>query len=155
MRKTIRERFEEKYIPVTESGCWLWTASRRNGCEYGQMHMARNNRPEYAHRISWELLVGPIPDGLQVLHRCDVRSCVNPDHLYVGTISQNMQDSIRRGGHQCFKRAANQNCKRGHLLLGDNLRIYNGNRHCAACDHIRYKARRLNKQATSVSVTPI
>lgn len=52
---------------------------------------------EGAHRVSWRAFVGPIPDGFDVLHHCDVRCCTNPEHLYVGTHQQNMDDKARRG----------------------------------------------------------
>jgi hypothetical protein len=95
-----QERFESKYIPEPNSGCWLWMAScRPNG--YGQFVKDGRRRPkrkvDYAHRVSWELFCGEIPKGLQVLHKCDVPCCVNPDHLFLGTQIQNMQDCLSKG----------------------------------------------------------
>jgi hypothetical protein len=58
------------------------------------------NKHGYAHRVAWEFEHGPIPGGLQVNHRCDVRNCVRPDHLYVGTQFENVVDMIERSrGH--------------------------------------------------------
>ena len=83
------ESFEKRYIPVTESGCWLWlNQPMKNG--YGVIYHAGRN--VYAHRISWEIHRGPIPAELCVLHSCDVRICVNPDHLFLGTRTVNQQD---------------------------------------------------------------
>lgn len=74
-------------------GCWEWTASRfERG--YGQFKHPSSTR---AHRVSYELSYGPVPDGLKVLHRCDNPPCVNPAHLYTGTNSDNMTDRSRRG----------------------------------------------------------
>jgi hypothetical protein len=79
--------------------CWLWTSSiHKSG--YGLFFMPgkhRNAAKAKAHRVSYELFVGPIPEGLDVLHRCDVRRCVNPDHLYPGTDADNMRDRDSRG----------------------------------------------------------
>jgi hypothetical protein len=93
----IIERFEKKFIPVTDSGCWLWLAScNRRG--YGQFMMTTPSvRPQLAHRVSWRLYRGEIPDGKHVLHKCDTPSCVNPDHLFIGTDFENVHDMIRKG----------------------------------------------------------
>lgn len=90
----IRDRFESKihYCPTT--GCWLWS-DVLNGRGYG--HLTFNRKVYLAHRFSWELHRGPITDGLFVCHKCDVRSCVNPDHLFLGTCKDNLQDMGRKG----------------------------------------------------------
>lgn len=75
--------------PVPVTGCWLWTGAW-NGEGYGLFRHTKR-----VHRFSYELHHGPIPDGLFVCHRCHVPACVNPDHLYAGTHTQNMLD--RRG----------------------------------------------------------
>lgn len=73
--------------------CWGWVGSTTCG-GYGQIYF--KGRLAYVHRVSWELTNGPIPEGLYVLHRCDVRRCVNPDHLFLGTISDNSLDMVRK-----------------------------------------------------------
>lgn len=74
-------------------GCWIWTAYRdRKG--YGQLRV--NGICHYAHRFSWELHYGPIPDGLWVLHKCDNPACVNPKHLYLGKSENNIKDMVDR-----------------------------------------------------------
>lgn len=91
---TPQERFDALYTPEPASGCWLWTAAvNRNG--YGKVQVARKHLT--AHRWSWLLHRGPIPDGLHVLHRCDVPGCVNPAHLWLGTNQDNMDDMRRKG----------------------------------------------------------
>jgi len=88
------ERFLNKVSPEPMSGCWIWTGSCfRLG--YGSVRFEGKTRS--AHRLAWELLRGPIPEGLNVLHKCDVPSCVNPDHLFAGTHQENMQDKAAKG----------------------------------------------------------
>ena len=80
-----------KYVNKTD-GCWLWTGkARREG--YGAVGWPKTIS---AHRLSWGLHNGPIPAGLWVLHKCDVRLCVRPDHLFLGTNLDNMRDRIKK-----------------------------------------------------------
>lgn len=93
---TLLDRFEAQYIPEPNCGCWLWIGADRGGeMEYGQIVV--DGRPEAAHRVSWTLFRGPIPAGLNVLHHCDVGCCVNPTHLFLGTLSDNMIDMVMKG----------------------------------------------------------
>lgn len=75
-------------------GCWLWTAGKRS-TGYGTF--SRGRKPELAHRASWVYYNGPVPCGLFVCHRCDVRECVNPDHLFLGTARDNVRDMFSKG----------------------------------------------------------
>jgi hypothetical protein len=74
--------------------CWLWRG-RRSGNGYGQIGIARKSH--LAHRFMWQLLKGPIPPGLHVLHKCDTPACVNPDHLFLGTAKDNSDDKWAKG----------------------------------------------------------
>lgn len=77
-----------------ETGCHLWTGKpNHNG--YGRIGIGRKDY--LVHRVSYELQVGPIPDGLYVCHKCDVRLCLNPEHLFVGTPKDNLHDMMRKG----------------------------------------------------------
>jgi hypothetical protein len=86
--QSIVQRFTENYIPVTESGCWLWVGALTSQ-GYGQMR-GMNHRVTRAHRVAYELFKGPIPEGLYIDHLCRVRCCVNPDHLEAVTQFVNM-----------------------------------------------------------------
>ena len=88
------DRFCSKVAQEPNSGCWLWTACV-NAQGYGMFRW--QDRMMRAHRVSWELHVGPIPEGLHVLHTCDTPPCVNPGHLYLGSHTDNMRDCMDRG----------------------------------------------------------
>lgn len=80
------------------SGCWPWIGSR-NADGYGQVRI--KGFLDKAHRVAWKMTNGPIPDGLEVCHRCDNRPCCNPAHLFLGTQSDNAHDMWRKGrGHK-------------------------------------------------------
>ena len=96
------DRFEKKYIPEPNTGCWLWTAT---GDEKGYGHFRYKGRPQKAHRASWMLHRGEIPDGMLVCHHCDTPACVNPDHLFLGTNDDNMRDRQEKGRQARGERA--------------------------------------------------
>lgn len=91
---TAEERFWSKVDVRGPDECWLWMRGCGSG-GYGQVW--REGRNWQAHRVAYEFTRGPIPDGLWVLHRCDVPNCVNPAHLYVGTHKDNVRDRVERG----------------------------------------------------------
>ncbi len=85
---------------VKTDTCWLWTGYKQKG--YGRMskdYPYTGALGVLTHRVSWELANGPIPEGLCVLHKCDNPSCVNPDHLFLGTRIDNSNDKVSKGRH--------------------------------------------------------
>lgn len=92
---TVEERFWSKVAVAGPSECWPWKASVTGNSGYGTLKDA--GREVKAHRFSYELHHGPIPEGLVVRHDCDVRHCVNPAHLRIGTPLDNVQDMVDRG----------------------------------------------------------
>jgi hypothetical protein len=90
----LRDRFMRNVEMLTETGCWIWVGSLR-GEGYGAFEV--NGRGEQAHRISWQMHRGEIPEGANLLHRCDIRCCVNPDHLSIGSQRDNVIDMYRKG----------------------------------------------------------
>lgn len=74
--------------------CWIWTGHKKAS---GHAQINRNGKHEYAHRIAWELANGPIPEGMQICHKCDNPPCCNPDHLFLGTQRDNMADKVSKG----------------------------------------------------------
>lgn len=89
----IPDRFSNK-VDTSSGECWLWTASK-NSKGYGSYKL--NGNLVLAHRYSWEFFNGTIPKGIFVLHKCDVRNCVNPKHLFIGTNRDNAIDMINKG----------------------------------------------------------
>lgn len=112
-RKTPEERFHKSYQMIPEAGCWLWDASfHSNG--YGRIFI--DNKSHKAHRYSWKLHNGPIPKGMCVCHKCDVKSCVNPEHLFLGTHQDNVNDCISKNRRAIQK---SENSPNTHLTWDD------------------------------------
>jgi len=86
-------RFWDKVVK-DESGCWLWTGAKMR---WGYANFKIDGKYFRVHRLAWELVKGEIPEGLFVLHSCDVRHCVNPAHLFLGTQADNVDDMIKKG----------------------------------------------------------
>lgn len=100
------------------SYCWLWLMCV-NDAGYGMISDV-DAKPRRVHRVSWRIFRGEIPKGMHVCHKCDVRSCCNPDHLFLGTDADNHRDRDAKGRHY---RPKLTHCKRGHAYAGDNLII--------------------------------
>ena len=90
----ISERIEQSSIPVTETGCWLWTLAPD---EKGYGLITIKGVTKKAHRVSYQAYKGEIPEGKVVMHSCDCRACVNPDHLRLGSQIENIKDRDKKG----------------------------------------------------------
>jgi hypothetical protein len=138
--------FEALCMPEPNTGCVLW-AGRVNQKGYGQFYTGRTTA--IAHRVAYQLARGAIPPGLCVCHRCDVPSCVNPEHLFPGTIEDNNKDMARTGLARGADngRPLKQVCKRGHSLSAGDVRTVTKasghvQRNCRACERARRTAKR-------------
>lgn len=104
--RTIEDLLSQYTVDV--NGCWVWVRSLTRG-GYGQVWY----RPRLyrAHRLSYMHHVGPIPAGLDILHKCDNPPCINPDHLYPGTKQDNSDDMVAKGRHRSLQGEANPRAK--------------------------------------------
>ncbi len=139
-KRPIDERFLEKVDKVAgEDGCWLWISSHvgKPPWQYGTFRVDKATvGMVMAHRFSYELLVGPIPKGLQLDHLCRTPLCVNPAHLEPVTARENV---LRSSGFPA-RQASQTHCKYGHPLSGENLAIRaDGSRQCIACRRRRQR----------------
>jgi|SRR5690606_18642277 len=138
--KTLEQRFWPKVD--TRGICWEWTAARggfRNG--YGVIGR-QDGGSRYAHRVAWELLVGPIPEELTIDHLCRNTLCVNPDHMEIVPRGVNTLRAYNFSGINSRK----THCKRGHAFDSDNTHLTpTGRRNCRACDREYYHRKRADK----------
>lgn len=134
---TIEEKFLSKLMPIPECGCWLFTGGwDHSSGGYGEFCIKKGLYKK-AHRVSWEIFKGPIPDNLHVLHKCDTPPCCNPTHLYLGTEKNNTDDRFAR--NRSWQQSVTH-CPYGHEYTADNLyKQPNGIRRCATCGRERAK----------------
>ena len=131
-RPTAEARFWMKVNKI-ETGCWEWTGAKfRDG--YGLFYVASHGNIG-AHRFSYRLAYGDIPEGLQLDHLCRVRHCVRPDHLEPVTV----QENIRRGmaGKLNHYQKTKTHCPQGHPYDTQNTLFYKGTRRCRECSRVR------------------
>lgn len=130
---TLADRFWRRVEPEPMSGCFLWLGYR-NHRGYGLMW--DTNEMRFATRVAWKLHFGEIPNGLSVLHRCDLTSCVRPEHLFLGTHTDNMRDAAAKGRLAAQKEGPRLVCAAGlHAMTPFNVYIHptRGKRSCKAC----------------------
>ena len=146
MMKPIQQRFWEKVNKTSLKGCWEWTSSLQ-GNGYGAFftHLIEQGRKCHgAHRFSWELTNGKIPKGLWVLHKCDNRICVNPEHLFLGNRTDNMRDAAKKKRICTIGQSNLTHCKRGHEFTPENTwKTKQGWRLCKTCDALRKKGKKV------------
>ncbi len=131
----VPDRIREKYTEDPETGCWIWTAAHH---QLGYGVTFYDGRQQQVHRVLYMVLVGPIPDGLELDHLCRVPACVNPAHLEPVTHAEN----VRRGISPSAVRARSNECHQGHPLTGDNVYITpKGARSCRTCSRRRDRVR--------------
>lgn len=132
---TIEQRFHSFIDVQADTDCWTWTGAAEL---YGKFKM--NGQTRRAHRVSYELHIGPIPDGLEIDHTCGNTLCVNPDHLEATTKPENIHRSNGAGAHNGRK----THCPRGHEYTPENTYRWPGapgsSRQCRACKRVPVKA---------------
>jgi len=117
VRQSISDRLLEAVMVDPNSGCWLWTKSLS---EFGYGQISVSGKTTIASRASYRCFVGDIPRGILVLHKCDTRACIRPDHLYLGTIVENTRDKLVRN-----RTAQGANHGMAKLTVSDVIAIRN------------------------------
>ena len=128
------ERFLSKIIRTPDTDCWFWSGYRSvDG--YGKFTLATGRiggKQVPAHRLSYELSIGPIPVGFQVHHKCNNRPCVNPNHLEALGVKDHIAKTVGHPKNQTH-------CIRGHEFTPENTKMYHGMRNCRACNNLRQR----------------
>jgi len=141
----LPERFWSHLVEAP-SGCMEWTRAT-NPQGYGKV---RINKQYFAtHRLAWVLVNGPIPDGLFVCHRCDNPPCCNVDHLFLGTMKDNMMDMVSKGRSWQQRKT---HCPQGHEYAGENLYVMPaGGRACRTCAREKNAAKYLKQRGETLT----
>lgn len=135
MRGTLAQRLFSR-VKIQEGGCLEWTGCKNYG--YGHINLGRKGANGMVHRLSYEMFVGPIPEGMVLDHLCRNRARVNPDHLEVVSRGENAM----RGESVAAKNARKTHCIRGHELTEGSYYLHGGTRVCKRCVSIRNAAQR-------------
>ena len=141
-----REKRFWSFVDPNGQGCWLWHG-RRGRATYGAFYFGGVSTP--AHRVTFEMAFGPIPEGLQIDHLCRTPACVNPYHLDAVTRREN----ILRGIGKSAENARKTHCPKGHPYSGENLRVRKtkrGRRACRTCENTNRNANRAAKRAAAI-----
>jgi len=117
---------------LVADGCWGWGSAMY---PTGYSPVRFKGKQKMAHRVSYEIFIGPIPDGMFVLHRCDNRQCTNPDHLFLGTQADNISDMMGKGRNYQSNKIK---CIRGHSLSEAHV-TKKGHRQCQECRRERHE----------------
>lgn len=132
--EALSKRFWQKVDKNGPAECWPWIAGRGGtNQEYGMFYVGK--RHTTAHRVAYELLVGPVPDGLQLDHLCRNKICVNPSHLEPVTSKVN----VLRGTGLTAINARKTHCSRGHFYDSGNTYVHQDKRYCRECGRIRHR----------------
>jgi hypothetical protein len=142
----VEARFLAK-IKIADTGCWLWTAHiQKHG--YGCFQYDR--KCCLAHRVSYTLFVGPIPEGLTIDHACRVRNCVNPAHLRPMTNAENILIGVGPSAIHAKK----THCPQGHAYTPENTYVFEGSRSCKTCHHARARGEQARLQRMEYNRRP-
>lgn len=148
LRRPLRVKFEEKVAAFPSDDCWLWTGSSdRRG--YGQMR--HDGRLRIATHLSLLIYRNvEVPLGMMACHRCDTPACVNPEHLFIGTASDNMRDCARKGRLSPPPRAKRHDrCSAGHDLTQPGGRYESRHGGCVLCARRNAKAQKARRRAAA------
>lgn len=131
IRRSDRPLLDRIFAKVRQdpSGCWFWTGWR-NHDGYGRIRL--DGRMVFVHRLVYELSTGPVPEGKEVCHTCDVRHCIRPLHLVAATHEENIRDAKLKG--RMRGRGGRTHCLRGHAFTDENtIHRKDGTRTCRTC----------------------
>jgi hypothetical protein len=127
--------WQDRLVEDRDTGCWLWTGAVG---DFGHGQITISYKRYKVHRLAWEEEYGPIPEGMQVCHHCDVPACCNPRHLFLGTQLDNIRDCMNKGRFKsrAYHNTQKTHCPKGHAYDAENTLMFKGKRHCRECMRI-------------------